>query len=169
MLTLDLPTVDRGEERVQREIPPHHPLWSDAGVELLEPLRVDLHARPVGEGVLVRGTLRTLLNVACRRCLATVEWRVDRAVELLFEPLSGAEADMLEGEVYPLPERGSELDLGGLLREQLLLDVPMYVLCRDECRGLCAQCGADLNQAACDCVPEPVPGPWDALKTIKFD
>ena len=56
-----------------------------------------------------------------------------------------------------------------VLREQLLLRVPAYVVCREECRGLCPQCGANLNETTCACEPEQAASPWDALKKLKFD
>ena len=65
--------------------------------------------------------------------------------------------------------RGNEIDLREPLREQLLLHLPEYVACREECRGLCPHCGANRNETECGCVSERLPGPWDALKNVKFD
>lgn len=169
MLNLSLAAVNRGEVRVRGEIPPDDPLWDGAGVALREPLRVDLGARSVGEGVFVRGTIRASLALECRRCLKSVPHLLEETVDLLYEPLGADEADDLGGEVYPLPERGDELDLGPALREQLLLRVPRFAVCSEACRGLCPQCGIDLNEASCACVPEPGADPWDALRKVKFD
>lgn len=167
MLKLSLAALDRGEARIQEHVPPGHPMFEGMAAELAEPLDVDLTARSVGDGVFVRGTLRTTVRLACRRCLSPVERRVDESVDLLY--LEKVEEDELDGEVYRLPERGDELDLAPAVREHLLLDLPEYGLCDEECRGLCPGCGANLNEGACDCVPQAAPGPWDALKTIKFD
>lgn len=169
MLTLSLAEVSRGEVRVRGEIPPDDPLWDGTGVALREPLRVELDARSVGEGVLVRGRVQARLDRQCRRCLTEVPTEVDDTVDLLYEPLDPEEEEDLSGEVYPLPPRGNELDLGPALREQILLRVPEYVVCEEACRGLCPQCGTNLNQAACSCVPETGGNPWDALKKLKFD
>lgn len=171
MLKLNLSAVAREEVRLREEVPPEHPLWSEwTGTEVvpLEPLEVDLTARSVGEGVFVRGTLRTRVQVPCRRCLAATEHEVDETVDFLFQELE-EEDDDAGGEVYALPPKGVELDLTEAVREQLVLRVPRYVVCREECRGLCPRCGADLNEAPCDCVPEEEPSPWDALKKLKFD
>lgn len=170
MLNLSLAAVSRGEVRIQGEVSPEDPMWEGTGLALREPLSVDLRARSVGRGVLVRGPIRMVLDQECRRCLVPVVTEVEDTVELLFEPLEGeAEADELGGEVYPLPERGGEVDLRPALREQLMLRVPQYVLCREDCRGLCPHCGTDLNRSSCACVPEAEPSAWDALKKIKFD
>jgi uncharacterized protein len=168
MLKLALAAVDRGEVRIREDVPPDHPLWTDAGVELTAPLHVDFTARSVGDGVLVRGPVSTRVRVQCRRCLAEVERDVGDVVNMLFEPLEDEE-DAADGELYPIPPRGTELDLSGPVREQLLLRVPEYVLCREECRGLCPTCGADLNEGSCGCPPPPVASPWDALKNVEFD
>lgn len=169
MLTLNLPSVSRGEVTVEGAIAAADPLWEGTGLTLLEPLTAEMRARQVGEGVLLRGRLRTRLALECRRCLDPVEREIADELDLLFEPLVGEEAEELGGEVYALPPRGSELDLAPVLREQLLLRVPEHVVCRDECRGLCPRCGADRNRTHCDCAPEQSVGAWDALKQIKFD
>lgn len=168
MLKANLTAVDRQEVRLQEAVPADHPMWEGAGVELVQPLEVDLTARSVGDGVLVRGHLRTRVRLACRRCLTEVEQDVDAQVDLLFEQL-GEDEEEMEGEVYPLPSRGTELDIAEPVREQLLLQVPQYALCDEACRGLCPQCGTNLNEGACDCVSEAAPSPWDALKKLKLD
>jgi len=144
-------------------------MWNGTGVELASPLEVDLTATDVGEGVLVRGTLAATVRQACRRCLEPVERKVREHVDLLFTEPQPGEEEVDDGEVYLLPTRGDHLDLTDAVREQVLLQVPEFTLCREECRGLCPSCGADLNDGACECVPEQAQSPWDALKNVKFD
>ncbi|WP_420125017.1 YceD family protein [Longimicrobium sp.] len=168
MLNVSLTALDRGEVHVREQVQPDDPMWEGAELTLAEPLDVDLTAREVGEGVFVRGRLRTTVRLACRRCLSSVEQPVDDAVDLLYMRLD-PEDDEAEGEVYPLPARGDELDLRDAVREQLLLRAPRFALCREECRGLCPSCGADRNHEDCACVPEPASSPWDALKNVTFD
>jgi uncharacterized protein len=170
MLNLSLTAVSRGEVAVEGEIPSHDPFWNDTALALAEPLRVELRAHSVGEGILVSGRMRTRLALECRRCLTPVEHLIDDGIEMLFEPIADEEEVVaLDGEVYPLPPRGDTIDLRPALREQLLLRVPDYVECGEDCRGLCPQCGTDLNRATCSCVPEKGPSPWDALTKLKFD
>lgn len=168
MLKVSLTALDRGEVTVREQIAPDDEMWDGAGLTLATPLDVDLTARSVGDGVFLRGRLRTTVRLACRRCLTSVEQEIDDIVDLLFEPL-GPDDDGAEGEVYPLPERGIELDLRDAVREQVLLRAPDLALCSEDCRGLCPQCGTDLNTGQCDCVPEKAATPWDALKNVKFD
>jgi uncharacterized protein len=169
MLNLNLSEIARGEQHVRGEVPPDHRIWDGADLTLKEPLSVDLVARSVGEGVFVRGAIRGRMEMPCRRCLAPAEWEIDAPVELLFETVADEERAALEGEVYPLPSRGDTVDLMEPLREQVLLAVPRYLVCREACRGLCPSCGADLNETGCECVAGEEGGPWDALKKLKFD
>jgi uncharacterized protein len=168
MLNLNRTALARQDTRLEGEIPVDDPIWEGMDLKLIEPLHASLTASSVGEGVLVRGQIRTRVALECRRCLAPVEWPLEESVDLLFEPLDEAEALELEGEVYPLP-KGTEIDLREPLREQLLLNLPEFVACRDDCRGLCPQCGANRNETECGCVSERLPSPWDALKNVKFD
>ncbi|HEX6925520.1 MAG TPA: DUF177 domain-containing protein [Longimicrobiaceae bacterium] len=169
MPILNLADVARGEARVEGQILPSDPLWEGSEVKLEGPLRVDLRAQSVGEGVLVRGEMKVRLALECRRCLEPVVRELDDEVTLLFEPLNGEEVADLEGEVYPLPARGDYVDLGPPLREELILRLLDYVVCSESCRGLCPKCGANLNDGTCDCVPEEESSPWSALKKLKFD
>lgn len=169
MPILSLAAVARGETRVEGAISPEDPLWDRSGFELAEPLRVDLRAQSVGEGVLVRGRIHARLGLECRRCLAPVAVEVADEVTLLYEPLAEGEEEELDGEVYPLPGRGDTLDLKPALREELILRVPDFVVCSETCRGLCPSCGANLNETTCECVPAAESSPWSALKNLKFD
>jgi uncharacterized protein len=169
MLNLSLTAVSRGEVPIRGEVDPGDPLLEGLSLALREPARVEMEARSVGEGVLVRGRVQALLELECRRCVTAVEHRIDEEIDILYEVLDEEDEDDLAGEVYPLPRRGDDLDLRPALREQILLHVPQYVLCDEACRGLCPQCGTDLNRGSCDCVPEERSSPWDALKNVKLD
>jgi len=169
MLNLSLSAVMRGPVQIQEEVPADHDVWKGSGLSLENPVRLDLEARSVGEGVLVRGEIETKLASECRRCLEPVSVRMKDTIDLLYEPLTGDEEAELGGEVYALPLVGDTLDLGPAIREQLLLRVPGFVLCADSCRGLCPQCGVNRNENVCKCVPERAESPLAALKDIKFD
>jgi uncharacterized protein len=168
MLQVSLAALDRGDVHLREQVSPDDAMWTDADVALAAPLDVDLTARSVGEGVFVRGRIRTTVQMSCRRCLAPVESSVEDTVDLFYEPLTAEDEDA-DGEVYPLPLRGDELDLRDAIREQVLLRVPEFGLCREDCRGLCPQCGTDLNTGSCDCTPHEHDSPWSALKNVKFD
>jgi Predicted metal-binding, possibly nucleic acid-binding protein len=170
MLNLNLRETARADVPVRGEIAPDDPLWADAQINLQGPVKVDLVAQEVaGSGVLVRGRINAVVELECRRCLEPVQQEIDDEITLLYDnPPEGEEAEE-SGEIYPLPERGDVLDLSEAVREQLLLRIPLHTLCRPDCKGICAQCGGDLNMKTCGCVPEAPPSAWDALKDLKFD
>jgi uncharacterized protein len=73
-------------------------------------------------------------------------------------------------DVFPLDPRADDIDLRPAVREQWLLAVPAFTLCRDDCRGLCPSCGVDLNAGDCGCPPQiSVDSRWDALRALASD
>jgi uncharacterized protein len=108
----------------------------------------------------VRGHLSTALGLECNRCLEGFALPVDQDLDLFYLPRL-ARATQEEEEDVELADRdlviayyeGDRLDLGDVLREQLFLALPMKRLCRNECQGRCASCGANLNLGTCSCPP----------------
>jgi uncharacterized protein len=115
--------------------------------------------------------------MACSRCLATVELPLESTFNLTFArsvPGSGemalAESRELEAEEMGIVLfAGDEIDFREVVQEQVILAVPMQVLCREDCRGLCAGCGANLNTGACRCARDEVDPRLAVLKTLKRD
>jgi DUF177 domain-containing protein len=103
------------------------------------------------------GTVETELELQCSRCLEPFPLPVAAPFDLRYLPAAEASTDAerkvededLETSYY----RGDEIDLNELLREQFYLALPMKPLCLEECRGLCSQCGTNLNTGTCDCAP----------------
>jgi uncharacterized protein len=99
----------------------------------------------------------------CRRCLKDVETAVRERVQLVFAETGEDAAD--DPDVCAFDPRTHELDLRPAIREQWLLAVPTFAQCRDDCAGLCAGCGADLNLGPCGCPPS-VDDRWAALRQV---
>lgn len=169
MLKVDLGHLQR-ERRVEiaEDLAPDDPIWNGSGFALSGPFSVRLEAQQVGEDVLVRGHLAGAVVLECRRCLVPVTVEVEEPVSLVFRPdLEPTEAEAQE--VYTFSSKERELDLAPAVREQALLAVPKYAVCRDACRGLCPRCGANLNEEECRCEPEEMDERWAALRKLKFD
>jgi len=117
------------------------------------------------------GDFSTSLELSCARCLEVVVRDIAKPFDLLYRP-QGADAGRDELTVTQAEAdigyyKGDGLLLEDVLREQVLLAVPIKVVCSDECKGLCPRCGRNLNHEDCTCA-EPVPDPrWGALKDIK--
>lgn len=166
MLILDLRRLESGSVRTEAHVPPEDALWTQADVRFLRPFHVDVTTTRTGEhSVLVRGRFGARIAANCRRCLAPLELAIEEDLELFFEPLKSPDEEDLN--VYHLEALATELDLGGPLREQFLLVVPEYPVCREECKGLCPGCGADLNAEACRCTGESTDPRWAALRALQ--
>ena len=129
----------------------------DPEVEEIGPLHVVGQARLVGDGMRIRiqvdGTVRSI----CARCLEPVATHVEQDADLLYQPealLEGAnEVEIHAADTEVAFFSGAGVELEEVAREQVLLALPMQPLCREDCRGLCPQCGRNLNQGACNCAP----------------
>jgi uncharacterized protein len=125
------------------------------------PLEAHLRLESVIEGVLVTGAVEAPTVTVCARCLSEQPGRVALDVCELFAPARPSEPE----ESYPLA--GTEIDLEPMLRDAVALALPLRPLCRPECRGLCASCGADLNLGPCDCKQDDVDPRWAALGALR--
>lgn len=126
------------------------------------PLTLDLRLESVVEGVLVSGTVTAPVTAECARCLTPVSDTVSVPVTELFAyPDSATEQTSEEDEVSRLV--GDLLDLEPVLRDALVLDLPLSPLCRDDCRGLCAGCGERLDDLPADHTHTTTDPRWAAL------
>ena len=127
--------------------------------------------RQVLADVRLTGKLATQVEIQCARCLEPVRREVQREFELLYRPLGADRGKQQEGVSEDESEigyyEGEGVVLEEVLREQLLLAAPMRAVCRDECKGLCPQCGRNLNAGACQCPPPEADPRWAALKDLQ--
>ncbi|MEM9291992.1 MAG: DUF177 domain-containing protein [Acidobacteriota bacterium] len=126
----------------------------------------------VEAGFLLETSLATRLVLACDRCLKELEQEVKDRLSLLVLPQAGAplaaELELEERDfgVLHIPE-GEDLDSEPLLLEMLDLSLPMKPLCRDNCAGLCSECGLDRNDGECDCAASATDPRWSGLEGLK--
>lgn len=124
-----------------------------------------------GDGILVKGALHTTIEVACRRCLELFATPLRFNLEEEFKPT----IDITTGVKVPLLEDGEPatridghhiLDLSEVIRQDLLLTLPMYPVCRSKCKGLCPHCGQNWNEAPCACSLEEIDPRLAVLKQL---
>lgn len=123
----------------------------------LDFLRGELRFSRNSRGILIQGTLQSRVVGECARCLTPIPIPVTLGIEELFSHPPSADFP------YSVDDTGI-LDLAPLLREEAILAMPMGVLCRPDCAGLCPTCGQDLNQGACDCPPDDIDPRWAMLR-----
>jgi len=155
--------IDLGDETRQRA-----PLKTAGRAELVE----EHHGKhKIIKDIRVRGRLSTSLELQCARCLEPVRQEVTRDFELLYRPL-GADAGRDELSVTDAEAeigyyQGDGILLEDVLREQVLLALPLKVTCSEDCRGLCLHCGKNLNQEKCSCAVPMEDPRWAALREIR--
>jgi len=133
-------------------------------------VRLEGIVRPAGDHFVVDGRTVAGAQVSCGRCLEPVGLEMDSAFSIEIALADAAPLDpelaLEEADLDVVFLETPNLDLEKLALEQLVLELPMRVLCSDECAGLCPHCGANRNvEGACRCEPEADPR-WAALKDL---
>jgi uncharacterized protein len=122
-----------------------------------EPVELEFDLHKDKDRFRVEGTVRTVLELPCSRCLEPYRLPVDAAVDLRYLPVTERSAEddkeIADEDVDVGYYQDDRIDLSELLREQFYLALPMKPLCREECGGLCPQCGVNRNTSTCDCEP----------------
>jgi uncharacterized protein len=137
------------------------------GFHLQDPPLVTGRVDRAGMDVRLRGEIKTTLTAPCARCLKNVPMNLEISFDLLYSPADpgGGRTGEVELQTRDLDialYQNDEIDLDEMVLEQLELNLPSRVLCSEDCRGLCPQCGADLNIEQCSC-EKPVDPRWQAL------
>jgi uncharacterized protein len=165
MLQIDLRELARGPVETSGELAGDDPHLAGLDVTLAAPVRVRGRLHAAGEGRFYwQGSLQTVVAGACRRCLAPLATPVAVEVGALFSQEPDAADDP---DTYPVAPDAVLIDVRTAVREELFLAAPRYVLCRDDCRGLCPRCGKDLNAGPCGCPPAPPAASWRGLEALK--
>ena len=126
-------------------------LENDRFIQSVGDVRYDLYVQQVSEELVVRGALRLDLDLKCARCSQ-------------FFSTTVADSDFVRA--YPASRDTESVDVTMDLREDLLLHIPAFPVCGEGCKGMCAQCGADLNKKLCMCEKQERPNPWSALDNL---
>lgn len=138
----------------------------------------DLELYADGTHAFASGTFKGHLTVACGRCVGPVKLVLDETLRVTFMPPSEMPAEdedapseegpeVSEGDLDVFPFDGEKIDLEPLLREQFVLAIPYAPLCKEDCKGLCPQCGIDRNTGTCGC-EKPIDPRLAALKGLKL-
>jgi len=145
----------------------------DERVRLTAPAAVTAKVRLSRNEVVVNGHVDTRAQVECDRCLQPVEAPV--SADFALEYITGSEyessevAELTEAAMSVAVFDGEALDVDEIIKEQILLAVPTRMLCREDCKGICPECGIDRNTGECSCVADDIDPRWAALKNLKTE
>lgn len=163
MLSFDLRALEAKAVQVAGHLSARDPVWDENDLRPIDAVRVTGRLSTAGSGrFYFSGHMSGRVETQCRRCLGPATLDVNEELHLLFAEEGQPEAD--EPDVYPLAARVNTLDLRPAIREHWVLAAPAFALCREDCKGLCPRCGADLNAGACSCEPAVDPR-WNALRS----
>lgn len=150
-----------GELGVSRDVELDYPTIQVSDDVTLSPLRGHFRATRTSRGIYLNGKLSSVIETECTRCLETVMLPIEFELDdLFYHPASTAPP----GE-FAVDEDGM-LDLAPLIRELSLLATPMQVYCREACKGICEQCGQNLNEGVCDCEVDDIDPRLAGLKAL---
>jgi uncharacterized protein len=172
---LDVKELAVRKIRIRKSYAPGTVDYHTGDFRQVEPLEVRATAELLEGQIRVTGDLHTRLELACARCLEPVNEDVAREFDLFYKPMATMSKEDEERLKLDDTEigffKGEGMFLADILAEQVLLALPMKAICRSDCRGLCPQCGVNLNNEECRCesqVADPRTAPLARLKQDWF-
>lgn len=139
-------------------------------VTLKSPVKGALSIKKIDDEVLMEGTMEAVAELECSRCLKKYSTNVKLDISTTYRPLKD-----LDGEgIHEIKEdeldigfySDNELDILDVIREQIVLNMPIKLLCDDACKGICPKCGKHLNLGDCNCSKDEVDPRFEILKKI---
>lgn len=166
MLSFDIRSLESQAAHVEGQLAPDDSVWEAGDARPANPIKVEGRLSAAGPSrFYFSGSLSGESLIPCRRCLSEVAVEVTEQAHFIFSSEGDDSAD--DPDVYPFDPHAMSLDLRPAVREVWLLAAPGFVLCREDCKGICATCGTDLNAGACDCAPAAKESRWEGLRAIR--
>jgi uncharacterized protein len=169
MLRLDIGTLPEGLSHA--DLSDDVSEWGDSleGGRLESPVTVSLDIDRTGHDVFVKGKASVNAILECARCLEEYAFRLEAPIRLwVILGAAGGEIGTEDRENVIEVQAGAKYaDLTDHVRSGLLVQIPLKQLCKPECRGLCRECGVNLNTGSCGCQVRAQDSRWEALKKLK--
>lgn len=153
-MILDLTNLRQGETTLSRRYDPSAFDGRSSQFRVVTPVALLATVQKDKDRFRLVGTLTTALELTCSRCLEPFQLPVNARFDVRYLPQSentGEEREVEEDDLSDAFYRNEQIDLGQLMEEQFYLALPMKPLCRQDCKGLCASCGTNLNEETCGC------------------
>lgn len=169
-MRVELASLERHGGKFAHNYQPGELEINEERVTVVAPPRVTARMQQSDSRVIVRGEVSAELQLECDRCLKSVPVPVSCSFEVEYVtpdtyPADPA-AELLDEDLSLSVFDGDVIDIDELVREQVLLTLPAQVLCQQECKGLCPECGGDRNDADCKCQEADLDPRWAGLKEI---
>jgi uncharacterized protein len=170
-MQLDLSKLRQAQQRFDRTFDAAEVSMAEDAYRIVAPVELGFDIHKDKDKFRVVGRVKTTLELPCSRCLEAYQLPVDQTFDLRYHPHTEAsveeETEVEDEDLETSFYRDEQIDLNELLREQFYLALPMKPLCREDCKGLCPQCGTNLNTGTCDCSTEWHDPRLAALKQLK--
>jgi uncharacterized protein len=170
-MQLDLTRYRQPVSHFARTFQPEEVGFDVDAYRIVSPVELEFDIHKDKDKFRLVGRVRGRLELTCSRCLEPYEFPIDASFDQRYLPATEAateaEREIEENDLETSYYRDDQIDLNELLREQFYLALPMKPLCADDCKGLCAQCGTNLNTGTCDCAPVWEDPRLAALKKLK--
>ena len=170
-MRLDLRKIRTPHERFEQVYPPEAFPADPESFRIVAPVSLVFDVFKDSSQFRLTGHTKTTLELPCSRCLEPLTVPVDVPFDLRYQPHAAnageGEREIEEDDLTTAFYENDEIDLEQLMREQFYLALPMKPLCREDCKGLCAVCGTNLNTGTCDCAPVWEDPRLAALKAIR--
>ncbi len=138
----------------------------DRDFSFSKPVSLNLTAAMSEGNIFISGKIKTAVILSCARCLESFEYPVDADMNLTFVPTPESSPHVEDTSADLEFYEGDTIDLSKGMRDQILLAVPLKPLCRDSCKGLCPQCGVNLNVRSCNCHKVTFDSKFEILKRL---
>jgi uncharacterized protein len=168
---IDIANLTGSPKAFEIEIRPEDIDLDLESVKLLGPVRVTGEAIQESDRTDIKGSIEYDAEIDCTRCLtpvgnaASFDFEVTFVTPENFGTSADREVETADLDIDVLA--GGRIDLKEVVREQILLNLPEQIFCKEDCKGICPKCGADRNLINCDCDETEIDPRWAALKNLK--
>jgi len=141
------------------------------------PIGTILRVLRIDDMVEINGDIKTSVHLPCSRCLQPFQISLKSRFALTYmhraadgiEDSEHQEVELSAEDMGIVYFQGEKINLKDTIQEQVVIEFPLRALCKQDCKGLCPKCGADLNESLCDCDRRSWPDKFAVLKNLKLD